>query len=220
MDERTAREVLLGHLLGKVGRLHEAVGQLSAEIPDIQVQFAAIADGAGDRLVKAVSEVVTTAETSGKLAGEEAVRKAAQKEVKALVEEVALAMADMRLAADKAAASMRQAADNAAASLTRSVAKVSIWRQVVFCGGAGAVSGAVLLGLLSTFGMGAGRAHAASDATAVSSLSEPELDMLGQGRMISGVWNHLTAKCQAEINTMSPVARAEFEAARTAGKAQ
>ena len=195
LDEKTAREVLLGHLLGKVGRLHEVVDQLSVEIPDIQARFTAIADGVCEKLTIAVSAAVKAAETSGQVAGEEAVRNAAQKQVRALVEEVALATADMRLSAD-----------GAAASLKRSVAKVSIWRQVAFCVASGAVSGFVIFGLLGIFGQGADRFFVRSVALTASSLPAEDLKNLGSGRMIRGVWPRLSAQCQAEITTASAAA--------------
>jgi hypothetical protein len=193
--ETTALDALIGEMLGDVGQVHREVKALRAEIPEAAREFLTVADGLADRLTKAVLETVELGREAARLAGDAAVRKAADDRIHALIEEAAVATADMRLAAD-----------GAAASLKRSVAKVSIWRQVAFCVASGAVSGFVIFGLLGIFGQGADRFFVRSVALTASSLPAEDLKSLGSGRMIRGVWPRLSAQCQAEITTASAAA--------------
>jgi len=193
--ETTALDALIGEMLGDVGQVHREVKALRAEIPEAAREFLTVADGLADRLTKAVLETVELGREAARLAGDAAVRKAADDRIHALIEEAAVATADMRLAAD-----------GAAASLKRSVAKVSIWRQVAFCVASGAVSGFVIFGLLGIFGQGADRVFVRSVALTASSLPAEDLKSLGSGRMIRGVWPRLSAQCQAEITTASAAA--------------
>ena len=193
--ETTALDALIGEMLGDVGQVHREVKALRAEIPEAAREFLTVADGLADRLTKAVLETVELGREAARLAGDAAVRKAADDRIHALIEEAAVATADMRLAAD-----------GAAASLKRSVAKVSIWRQVAFCVASGAVSGFVIFGLLGIFGQGADRFFVRSVALTASSLPAEDLKNLGSGRMIRGVWPRLSAQCQAEITTASAAA--------------
>lgn len=140
------RDAYMAELLGDVGKVLDGVSALQAALPSLERQLNGISHKAAEKLSAAEDEAAKRVLAAGRAAGAEAVKTAANEQIKALV-------GDVRLAVDH----LRGTADQASGSLRAAVAQISIWRQVGFCALSGAVS--ALLICLMFWTLGAGPAH-------------------------------------------------------------
>lgn len=179
------RDAYMAEVLGDVAKILDRVSELQSALPALEHRLETIFNKASLKLATAESDAVVRVRAAGETAGAVAVERAVGEQVKVLVGRMALASDDLRATADKASAGLRQA-----------VEKVSVWRQIGFCAGSGAVSAiVVVLSIWLVWGRGSAEGCPAT-------LSPQQCDTYQQGVAIQAMWPHLPANIQEYLKAV------------------